>query len=110
MGVEVMVSGGLPLIGEAETTVSMETSFSTSTGSSESETQERSIQAKLACPPYSKCNVIITGDKYTAEIPYTANIKKTYFDGTSEIGKISGVYHGVTVTKFMVQYGKQEKL
>ena len=53
---------------------------------------------------------VITGKEYKADIPYTAQVKKFYYDGTSSIGTVSGVYKGVAIAEAGVYYGEIESL
>ena len=50
------------------------------------------------------------GKEYKVDIPYTATVRKVYYDGSESIGTISGTYKGVDVNEFTIVYGEVESL
>ena len=52
-----------------------------------------------------KTMATISGRKYRSDIPYTATVKKTYFDGDTSISKVAGLFRGVEVSEVTVTYG-----
>jgi len=111
IGIAVEITAGVPLIGAGQkTTISASTTSTFTSGSTTSKTHTDSIQANINLPAMSKSRVVIEGTQLKADIPFTATIKKLYYDGTFAHGQISGVYKGVDVAKFKVVYGVFEKL
>lgn len=111
IGISVEITAGTPLIGAAQkTTVSASTTSTFTVGSTTTKTYTDSIQANINLPPKTKSRVVIEGTQFKADIPFTADIKKVYYDGTFSYGKISGIYKGVDIAKFKVNYGVFEKI
>jgi len=109
-GVEVEVTGGVPLIGEAATTVSMHNTMTFSSGSEETEVVTDTVEAKMTLGPREQADVIIIGDEYITDIPFTAQVKKTFFDGTKRTDLMTGLYRGISVREINVIYGEQQKI
>ena len=109
-GIEVEFEAGIPLIAKKKTTVSFSSTTTFETGSSTTKEHMDTIDAKVTLPSRSKLTAFISGTEYTADIPYTAQVKKTYYDGTIGYGTISGVYRGVAINEITVTYGETEEL
>ena len=110
LGIAVEISGGVPLIGGSKTTVSASTTSTFSSGETTTKTHTDSIAAWIVLPGKSKITAVIAGTEYKADIPYTATVKKIYYDGSQAYATISGVYKGVAVSQIKVTYGEIEKL
>ena len=50
--------------------------------------------------------VRILRTKYKADIPFTADTIKTYYDGTTQKGRMSGVWKGSQVKNAQIVYGE----
>ena len=61
-------------------------------------------------PERSKIPISITAKEYTVALPYTAWLEKVYYDGTTERKFTKGIFDGVDIKEFMIQYGKIESL
>lgn len=109
-GIETEVKAGIPFIASQKTTVKSEITTTFGYGSVKSTAVEMYVTPSVKIPPRSKITVIVKGTEYKADIPYTAQIKKTYYDGTEGFGEITGIYKGVSIHNLAVSYGKIEKL
>ena len=106
LGVSVEFTAGLPLIASATTTVQVSTTTEFSTGEERTFTETQSTTASLELPAKSRCQAVITVTNYKADIPFTATVRKVYFDGSESISVISGVYKGVQQSGAHVSYGE----
>jgi len=107
IGIAVEFTAGIPLISH-KTTVSVTATSTFTTGQTTTKTHSDSITAFIELPPKSQSTAVITGTEYKADIPYTATIKKVYYDGSFGYATISGVYKGVAISERTVTYGKIE--
>uniref|UniRef100_A0A8C9RHK0 Natterin-3-like n=1 Tax=Scleropages formosus TaxID=113540 RepID=A0A8C9RHK0_SCLFO len=89
------VSAGIPKITQASLSVSVEETKSLSQGTSVSESQKHSLSVEVHVPPRHSCIVRMEGRKFTAEIPFTAQLTRRYTSGKISHSTISGVYKGV---------------
>ena len=111
LGISVEITAGIPIIGAGQkTTISASATSTVDTGSTTSKTYTDSIQANINLPGMSKTTAVIEGAQLQADIPFTATVKKVYYDGTFGQAQISGVYKGVDIAKYKVTYGVFEKL
>jgi len=110
VGVEVEMTGKLPLVGQATTTASLSSTTSFGYEDTISKTTDDSITATVTLPGNSKITAVIIGNEYKADIPFTATMKKIYFDGTHSVATTNGVYKGVAIKEIRVSYGKIEPL
>ncbi len=108
IGVSLEISAGIPLIGGSKTTVSVTTTSTFQTSTTKTTTASDSVKAIITLPPRSKTTAVITASEYKADIPFTATVKKIYFDGTEGYGTVSGVYKGVDVSEARVTFGEIE--
>ena len=103
------ITAGSPLIGIEQTTTLSASSTSTfETGKTKSVTHTDEISAQVDLPARSEITAVISGTEYKADIPYTATIKKVYYDGTEGYANIAGIYKGVSVSNIKVTYGEIE--
>ena len=72
----------------------------------EGESESSSIDATLEMPEESQLSVNILRRKYKQNIPYSALIEKTYFDGNKAFQVAKGVYEGVSTSEIIVDYSK----
>ena len=109
LGIAMEITAGSPLIGISQkTTVSASATSTFTTGDTTTKTHTDSIQVKVTLPPKSRITAVISGTEHKVDIPYTASVKKIYFDGSTGYATISGVYKGVTVAEIKVTYGEIE--
>ena len=109
LGIEVEFTAGSPLIGvEQETSISVSTTSTFSTGQTTTKTHTDSINAQIELPGKSKITAVISGTKCKTDIPYTATITKVYYDGSEAQANISGVYKGVAISDIKVTYSEIE--
>jgi hypothetical protein len=107
IGIAVEFTAGIPLISH-KTTISVTATSTFTTGQTTTKTHSDSITAYIELPPKSQATAVITGTEYKADIPYTATIKKIYYDGSFGYGTISGVYKGVAISERTVTFGNIE--
>lgn len=108
IGIAVEYNVGVPVFGGAKTTVSATNSFSITNGSQESEEKNDKMDVKVIVPAKSKMTAVVVGRRYKADIPFTAHVKKYYYDGSIGHGIHSGVFKGTDVTSFEVEWGETE--
>lgn len=109
LGISMEIEAGLPLVGVGlTTTISASTTSTLETGDTTTKTHTDSIQANVVLPKKSKITAVIIGTEYKADIPYTATVKKIYYDGTQGFASISGIYKGVAVSEFKVTFSEIE--
>ena len=58
----------------------------------------------------STMTATIISEKFTSTIPFTATLKKIYYDGTTSTGKSGGIFKGVHVSNVIVQYSENKSL
>jgi len=101
-GVE--ISGGIPDIGEAKTSISVQTSFKFSTEKSTTIKKILTASFNPVVPAHSKINCSAVVLKGQLDVPYTAQIKRTYPNGVVKQDSYSGTFTRVSafsvVTKF----------
>jgi len=105
-GISTEVTAEIPLFTSSTTTLSQETTVGFDSGEETSVSKTDSIKAEVRVPSMKKTETTITGTKYTTDIPYTATVKKTYFDNTESFGKTAGIFNGVDVSEITVTYGE----
>lgn len=105
-GISTEVTAKIPLFATTTTTMSQETTVGFDSGEETSVSNTDSISAAVKVPSMKKTETTITGTKYNTDIPYTATVKKTYFDNTESFGKTAGIFNGVEVSEITVTYGE----
>lgn len=105
-GITTSVTASVPLFASTTTELSQEQTMSFDSGEETSVSKTDSITAKVVVPGKKKMETTITGSKYITDIPYTAAVKKTYFDGTQSFGQTAGIFNGVEVSEITVIYGE----
>eukprot|EP00463_Aulacantha_scolymantha_P006000 TRINITY_DN7516_c0_g1_i1.p1 TRINITY_DN7516_c0_g1~~TRINITY_DN7516_c0_g1_i1.p1 ORF type:complete len:243 (+),score=21.42 TRINITY_DN7516_c0_g1_i1:707-1435(+) len=108
LGVKLEISGGIPMIASGKTTVSSKLVSTFTTGTAKTTTVSEAVLVHIDVPANSKITATITANEYSSDIPFTATIKKIYYDGTEGSADISGIYHGVSVSETHVVYSKAE--
>lgn len=111
VGIEAEIEASVPIIGAGiTTTFSASTTSTFTTGETKTTTHVDSIAAEVTLPKRSKVVATIYGTEYKSDIPYTAKIRKVYYDGTETLANMAGIYKGVTVLEINVHYGETEYL
>ena len=60
--------------------------------------------ADLTLGPKTKVQVSVVANRYTVDCPFIMTLKKIYFDGTTSIETAEGVFNGVNMNEYTVQY------
>ncbi|KAM4576756.1 natterin-3-like [Odontesthes bonariensis] len=103
LGVTTTISAGVPSITSGSVEVGLETSFESSGGNSVSEEVTHSETIEFKVPPNHSCKVQMLGRKFTADIPFTAHLKRTYKNGQIKSTVVTGKYHGVQIGEIHVE-------
>ena len=82
----------------------------TITGKETTETKTDTIEAQIEISEKSKIAVTITGQRYTAKVPWTGFQTKYYTDGSITTSTVTGVFTGVQINEIGVQYGRETSL
>ena len=104
-GITTSVEADIPLFAKETTTIGSSAEIGFDSGEEYSESYLDSISAQILVPSMKKTMATISGRKYRSDIPYTATVKKTYFDGDTSISKVAGLFRGVEVSEVTVTYG-----
>lgn len=96
-GVKKTFTGGIPAVGSASVEISGEVSFQFSGGHTKTEESFHSISVELTVPPNHSCKARMVGYKYTANIPFTAHLSRTYRDGKTTQTVIPGKYDSIEI-------------
>ncbi|XP_070690410.1 natterin-3-like [Pempheris klunzingeri] len=96
-GVRCSITVKIPLIASAGIDFGAEVTQQFTSGTSIVESNEYSVAVEVTVPPNHSCTVTMVGYKYTANIPYTARLRRTYRHGETTWTYISGTYTGVDV-------------
>ena len=91
-------------------TAKFESKFTTKEGETLTDSKEDAMTMTAFVPERSKISVSITSQEYTVNLPYTAWIEKVYYDGTRAKKFTKGIFDGVDMREYMIQYGKIESL
>nr|Q66S17.1 RecName: Full=Natterin-3; Flags: Precursor [Thalassophryne nattereri]AAU11824.1 natterin 3 precursor [Thalassophryne nattereri] len=96
-GVESSITAGIPDIASATVSVSVETSLSVSLGSTTTKTTTHTVSVIVTVPPNHYCPVTMVATKYTADIPFTGKMTRTYRNGQKRTTSITGTYRAIQV-------------
>ncbi|CAK6979875.1 serine protease 27-like [Scomber scombrus] len=99
-GVRASISAGIPFIGETGIEVSTEVTNTFSRGTTLKVSKNLAVDVEVTVPPNHSCSVRVVGHRYSANIPYTARLTRTYRNGKTRSTTITGVYKGVNVVDF----------
>ena len=97
VGVSVSLTAGVPEIGSATVTASVNIATATGNQARSMESKQDMVSASFTVPAGTTLAYYISGKNYRAEIPWTGDLITTYQDGTTETSKTSGVYKGSQV-------------
>ncbi|XP_039659791.1 natterin-3-like [Perca fluviatilis] len=95
VGVKSTITAGIPEIMSASVEVSAETTLQYTKGTTHIESTTHTVSVEAEIPAKHSCRVSMVGYKYTADIPYTARLKRTYRNGKTTWMSISGTYKSV---------------
>ena len=102
-GIKVILKGKVPFIGDTGVELIAEGSWAYTTGGALTTTVEKLWDSTIPVPTRSRIEVRAKITSATLEIPYTAKLRKTRWDGTNvEDPAFSGVYQGVAYTEAIV--------
>ncbi|MGH9470269.1 MAG: aerolysin family beta-barrel pore-forming toxin, partial [Terriglobia bacterium] len=94
-GIKVTCEAGVPLLGGSKTELSLETSYSYTSGGSATTTETTTWSSSVPNPPVgTTTKVSLFATQQTADVPYTADITVQYKDGSRETLKtFRGMLH-----------------
>lgn len=85
-------------------TTSIEAGFSTTMGSTISETKSDEIQLDINAGPRLSCEVTISGTQMNIDVPYTATLVTIFDNGSEKRENIDGIFSGVETDKVHANY------
>ncbi|XP_070759863.1 natterin-3-like [Enoplosus armatus] len=97
LGVKSSITAQIPLIGSTGIELSVETTVQFTKGTTYIESTTHSVSVQHVVPPNHSCGVSMVGYKYSADIPYTARLSRTYSNGETTWTSISGTYKSVQI-------------
>ncbi|XP_028434989.1 natterin-3-like [Perca flavescens] len=97
VGGNTTITTRIPLIFEGKIEINAGVIYQYSTGITHSESTTHNVAVEVNIPPNHSCCVSLVGYKYTADIPYTARLKRTYTNGKTSLTSISGTYRSVQI-------------
>ncbi|XP_037115020.1 natterin-3-like [Syngnathus acus] len=93
------ITTGIPSLAEAGIRFSAETNIAFTMGTTYTETNEHKLKLTTIVPPNHLCRIHMVGQKYGADIPYTARLKRTYTNGEVKWTTVSGTYSSVQISE-----------
>ncbi|PIK38389.1 hypothetical protein BSL78_24774 [Apostichopus japonicus] len=99
------VSAKVPFFGGGKVSLSVRASYSHEWGGSTTVTKTDSVGVEVEVQRCSSKSAIITGTRYSIDVPYVARLITIYEDGTQGIrDNYHGIFRGVEVNEIRVQY------
>ncbi|PIK38388.1 conserved uncharacterized protein [Apostichopus japonicus] len=99
------VSAKVPFFGDGQVSLSVTASYSHEWGGSTTVTKTDSVGVQVEVQRCSSKSAIITGTRYSIDVPYVARLITVYEDGTQGIrDNYHGIFRGVEVNEIRVQY------
>ncbi|XP_071814564.1 uncharacterized protein [Apostichopus japonicus] len=99
------VSAKVPFFGDGKVSLSVTASYSHEWGGSTTVTKTDSVGVQVEVQRCSSKSAIITGTRYSIDVPYVARLITVYEDGTQGIrDNYHGIFRGVEVNEIRVQY------
>lgn len=95
LSVKTSISAQIPLVASVGIELGSETTFQYGHGTTETESTTHSVTVEYNVPPNHSCTIRMEGNKYQADIPFTARLYRTYKNGKTSWTSISGTYRGV---------------
>jgi len=112
-GLKIEVTAGMK-VGGSGTDVniagSINKGFTYTAGEKGTESKSDTIMVEAYVDGGYKKEVLIVGYRMQVDIPYTADLKITYEDDSVEVIKTNGLYTGVDMGEFHVEYNKSTQL
>lgn len=99
LGVETKFKAGLPKIVSGEVQVTGQVSLQLSHESSKTEEISHSVTLEVPVPPKRQCTVVMEGYRVKENIPFTADLTRTYKNNNKKTVRIIGTYKGNYVVK-----------
>ncbi|XP_059194070.1 natterin-3-like [Centropristis striata] len=109
-GVTTSMTAGIPDIASTTIGFSLETTFQFTTGTTISKSTTYKLSVEHTVPPNHSCSVNMVGRKHTADLPFTANVQRTYRNGRTTSTSISGTYRGVQMGEIRAEVNRCEPL
>ncbi|XP_056232502.1 natterin-3-like [Seriola aureovittata] len=97
LGVKTSITAGVPEISSASIEFSVETTLQFTKGTTYIKSTTHTVSVQHEVPPNHSCGVSMVAYKYSADIPFTARLSRTYSNGETRWTSISGTYKGVQV-------------
>ena len=97
LGVKGSMTATIPLLGSVGIELGGEKTYQFNQGTSVTAAISHSVSVELSVPPNHSCRVRMEGRKFTADIPYTARLSRTYQGGETQWTSVSGTYDGVQI-------------
>ncbi|XP_062418269.1 natterin-3-like [Pungitius pungitius] len=96
---KVTITAGIPVFGSGNIEVGVETTFQLAHGTTYTESTTHSVTVQHNVPPNHSCSISLVGNKFKADIPFTARLSRTYNNGETKWMSISGIYKGVQMAE-----------
>ncbi|XP_032372172.1 natterin-3 [Etheostoma spectabile] len=95
VGATTSIKTEIPFIVEGKIELKAEATFQFTNGTTRTESTTQTVSVEAYIPPNHTCRVRMVGYKYTADIPYTARLRRTYRHGETRWTSISGTCKSV---------------
>ncbi|XP_042276329.1 natterin-3-like [Thunnus maccoyii] len=96
-GIRTTFTAGIPSIVSGSIEISAQVTFQFSEGQTYSEETSRSVSVQLTVPPNHYCETRMVGHKYKINIPFTAQLSRTYRNGEKTRTLITGMYDATDI-------------
>ncbi|XP_061774793.1 natterin-3-like isoform X1 [Nerophis ophidion] len=100
----------IPFITSAGIQFNMEVNLMFTSGTTYSETTSHSIKVQAPIPAGHSCIIEMVAKKYGADIPYTAQLRRTYNNGENKWTTITGTYKSIQITEVQAVVSRCEPL
>lgn len=91
------ISAPLPSVTGAGIEINRELTFDYSRGKTTTKEITHSVSVGISVPFNHYCKARMMGHRYKADIPFTAVLTRTYYNGMTQKTTITGTYHGVLI-------------
>ncbi|XP_029999388.1 natterin-3-like [Sphaeramia orbicularis] len=99
VGFSLSVTARIPLFASTTIGFSEERSFTVTEGSTKKKSTTHAVSIEHEVPPHHSCSVQMVAYKYSANIPFTGRLQRTYRQGQKGWTSITGTYKGVQVAE-----------
>lgn len=108
-GISTTVEIGVPIPeilaqGKMSATATFKSTTTFSVGETYTTSFEDTTTVPIVVPKHTNIKATVTFNAYTSDVPFTATIIKTYYDGTTGDGEIRGKYRGMNVLEADIKY------